>query len=187
MSLGNTMEGRKKFVPPAIQITSMMDMFTIIVFFLLFSYSDNPDEFDLGANLELPSSSSLVNYEHALTLYLTENSIKLEEQTIGSIDGENVFGLNPDSISESELAKAFLAKKQVLETQALKTKTLEPQTSSLAEDELAGPDEASVLDPSDPHILLFCDQDVPFKVINQVIKAAGSAGFTNFQLAVMEK
>jgi len=177
MSLGNTLQGRKKFIPPAIQITSMMDMFTIIVFFLLFSYSENPDEFDLSASLELPTSTSSVNYDHALSLFLTESSIKLEEQTIGSIDGENVRNLNPEDLSKSELTKAFLAKKQ----------TLEAQLTEQVETELAEAGVDSALDPSDPHILLFCDRDVPFKVINQVIKSAGSAGFTNFQLAVMEQ
>ena len=39
MALGQALKGRKSFTPPALQITSMMDMFTIIVFFLLFSYS----------------------------------------------------------------------------------------------------------------------------------------------------
>lgn len=115
MSLGNTMKGQRKFVPPAIQITSMMDMFTIIVFFLLFSYSDTPDEFDVSKDIELPTSSSSVNYDHALELYLSEGSIKLEENIIGLINGENVEGLDPEHISESELAVAFSAKKQSLE------------------------------------------------------------------------
>lgn len=177
MSLGNTMKGQKKFVPPAIQITSMMDMFTIIVFFLLFSYSDHPDEFDVSKDLELPTSTSSVNYDHALELYLTEGSIKLEENTIGVIEGENVQGLDPDHIADSELAVAFTAKKQSLEAM--------PELLEVAA--VDDGSEAELLDPSDPHILLFCDRDVPFRVINQVIKAAGTAGFTNFQLAVMEQ
>jgi biopolymer transport protein ExbD len=171
------MRGQKQFVPPAIQITSMMDMFTIIVFFLLFSYSDRPDEFDVSKDIELPMSTSLVNYEHALELYLSEGNIKLEDKVIGVIDGQNVRGLDPENVAGSELAEAFTAKKKSLE--AL------PENLSVA----AANDQSDVevLDPSDPHILLFCDRDVPFRVINQVIKAAGSAGFTNFQLAVMEQ
>ncbi|TCS40217.1 ExbD/TolR family protein [Reinekea marinisedimentorum] len=177
MSLGNTMKGQKKFVPPAIQITSMMDMFTIIVFFLLFSYSDKPDEFDVSKDIELPTSTSSINYDHALELYLSQGSIKLEENVIGTIDGENVKDLDPDHIAKSPLAVAFTAKKQSLE--AL------PEGLEVAEANALS--DVEVLDPSDPHILLFCDRDVPFRVINQVIKAAGSAGFTNFQLAVMEQ
>lgn len=177
MSLGNTLKGQKKFVPPAIQITSMMDMFTIIVFFLLFSYSDKPDEFDVSSDLELPSSTSVINYDHALELYLTEGSIKLEEDTIGLIEGDNVKNLDPEQISESEIAIAFKARKESL-------LAIPEEIDTALVDEAV---EADVLDPSDPHILLFCDRDVSFRVINQVIKAAGSAGFTNFQLAVMEQ
>jgi biopolymer transport protein ExbD len=175
MSLGNTLQKRKGFVPPAIQITSMMDMFTIIVFFLLFSYSDNPDEFDLSANLALPTSTSTINYDHAIALFLTENSIKLEEETIGKISGENVVNLDVNDIAGSDVAKAFAATKAQLSSEL-----------DVPLDQTASPTD-EILDPSDPHILLFCDQNVPFKAINQVIKAAGSAGFTNFQLAVMEQ
>lgn len=181
MSLGKSMQGRKQFVPPAVPITSMMDMFTIIVFFLLFSYSERPDEYDVEADLELPTSTSMIDYENALALYLSEGSIKLEEATIGAINGENVEGLDPQDVAKSSVAGAFRAKKLALEGAA---RDAQAENASLF-----GSDDESkeLLDPSDPHVLLFCDKDVSFRVINQVIKAAGSAGFSNFQLAVMEQ
>ena len=39
MALGNMRSRDKKFVPPKLMITSMMDMFTIILIFLLFQFS----------------------------------------------------------------------------------------------------------------------------------------------------
>ncbi len=175
MTLGNTLNRRKGFVPPALQITSMMDMFTIIVFFLLFSYSEKPDEFDLTDGLQLPSSTTTIDYDYALNLFLTKDSITLEDQAIGKVKGESIVGLDPNNIAQSEIAKAFKLEKQKL-TDSAPEAALDVDT----------PD-AQALDPKDPHILLFCDKDVPFKVMNQVIKAAGTAGFTNIQLAVMEQ
>ena len=47
MALGKRRKGAGQFVPPKLQITSMMDMFTIILIFLLFSFSDKPETITL--------------------------------------------------------------------------------------------------------------------------------------------
>ncbi len=39
----------------------------------------------------------------------------------------------------------------------------------------------------DYHILFFCDRDLPFKTINNIIKTAAKAGYPNFQFLVLEK
>lgn len=46
---------KKQFVPPTLQITAMMDMFTIILIFLLFSFSNNPESLTWIRKLPFPS------------------------------------------------------------------------------------------------------------------------------------
>ena len=54
MALGNMRPLAKKFVPPKLMITSMMDMFTIILIFLLFQFSEKPEMIQMQKDIELP-------------------------------------------------------------------------------------------------------------------------------------
>lgn len=158
MALGQTLKGRKSFTPPALQITSMMDMFTIIVFFLLFSYSDKPDEFDLGQGLELPASTVEIDYKNSVALFISKDEVRINDTVIATLSNNQVNNLKPNS----------------LETSALFSKLDMLKKTEFNEDEKS------------PHVLVFCDQKIPFKTLNLIIKTAGLAGFTNFQLAVTE-
>ena len=40
---------------------------------------------------------------------------------------------------------------------------------------------------SSPHVLFLCDRSHSFRTINTVIKAAGLAGYPNFQFGVLEE
>jgi hypothetical protein len=57
MPLGDIRQRSKKFVPPKLMITSMMDMFTIILIFLLFQFSEKPETIHLMKDIELPKCS----------------------------------------------------------------------------------------------------------------------------------
>jgi biopolymer transport protein ExbD len=167
MALGQVLQQRKSFKPPALQITSMMDMFTIIVFFLLFSYSDKPDEFDISSDLELPASSAHIDYKNSIQLYISSADIKVNEETIGTLTNFQVDGLNANNIEASSLFKAL--------SQLNKESTNTVLAELLTDEE-----------PAPKHVLVFCDKAIPFKTLNLIVKTAGMAGFTNFQLAVTE-
>lgn len=163
MSLGLVLKQQKKFTPPALQITSMMDMFTIIVFFLLFSYSEVPDEFDLGKGLELPTSNVQINYKNSVSLFISTKDVRVDDTVISSITNKVVDQLDPGALEQSILFKQLSDIKAEKATAAM----------------ISGETEV-------PHVLVFCDQKIPFKTLNLIIKTAGLAGFTNFQLAVTE-
>jgi len=165
MSLGNTLKSRRGFKAPALQITSMMDMFTIIVFFLLFSYSDKPDEFDLGKGLELPSSNVQIDYKNSLKLFISPESIRINNTQVSGISNLSVVKLDPANLQNSDLYKNIVEHKKNSDSKQSADKKGTPETQ---------------------HILVFCDQRIPFKTLNLIIKTAGLAGYTNFQLAVTE-
>ena len=57
MALGSQNRQKRKTVPPKLMLTSMMDMFTIILIFLLFSFSEEPETIKLvppGSGVFLP-------------------------------------------------------------------------------------------------------------------------------------
>lgn len=164
MALGRRKKKPQKFVPPKLMLTSMMDMFTIILIFLLFSFSENPETLTLDKDLELPHSSAEQGYQKAIKIVLSKNELRLNDEVMAEVRGRSILGLSPDDLAASTLY------------QRLKTKRSE-QTAAAPDD---APGQA-------PHILFMCDKSHSFKTINNVIKAAGMAGYPNFQFAVLEE
>lgn len=170
MALGNALANRPKQQDANLNITSMMDMFTIIVFFLLFSYAEKPDEIDVDKNVKLPESSSQFNYKNSVKLFLSESQVKLEEQVVATIVNGSVVGLDSKNPKTSNL---YVQLKQYKEKQVADAKR---EAQEKGEEEK-----------TDFHVLFFCDRKLSFKTMNSIIKVAGMAGYPNFQLAVLEQ
>ena len=170
MALGNALANRPKQQDANLNITSMMDMFTIIVFFLLFSYAEKPDEFDVDKNVQLPESSSQFSYKNSVKLFLSENQVKLEKEPVATISQGKVVGLDVNNPQSSNL---YIQLKKYKEKQ-------------LADAKLEATEKGE--EPkTDFHVLFFCDRQLSFKTMNSIIKVAGMAGYPNFQLAVLEQ
>jgi len=141
-----------------------MDMFTIILIFLLFSFSENPETLKLDTNLELPHSSAELGYQKTIKILLSKKELLLNDEVMAEVHNRQIVGLVADDLTSSTLY------------QRLKAKRAEQKTSpSDSENREA------------PHILFLCDQGHSFKTINNVIKTAGMAGYPNFQFAVLEE
>ena len=164
MALGRRKRKPQKFVPPKLMLTSMMDMFTIILIFLLFSFSENPESLTLGKNLELPHSSAQLGYQKTIQIVLSKDELSLDGEVMAEVRNRRIVGLPSDDLTSSTLY------------QRLKTKRSEQALAS-PEGQTGAP----------PHILFLCDQSYAFKTINNVIKTAGMAGYPNFQFAVLEE
>ncbi len=158
------------FVPPRLQITAMMDMFTIIVFFLLFSFSDNPDEIKLDNAISLPQSTAQLDYDDTIKLFLSKTELKLNEKTIAVLKGDKIVDFDSKNPKDSQLYKYLQQYKQAREIE-------------IKHHDENGDDGKAV---PDLHILFFCDRDLPFLTINNIVKTAAIAGFPNFQFLVLE-
>ena len=162
MALGNRRKATK-FVPPKLMLTSMMDMFTIILIFLLFSFSSDPESMKNMKNLELPSSSTEVDYSDSIKIVLSSEDLKLNGEALASLEKERIIGMDPENLKDSSLYRKL---KELYDEQV--SKSQEEDT------------------PKERHVLFMCDKHHSFKTINNVIKTAGLAGFPNFQFAVLE-
>jgi len=160
MALGQRRYQRKSFVIPKLQITSMMDMFTIILIFLLFSFSDNPEKRTIEKGMILPKSTSQIDCNNNITVSLSSNSLKIGTQHISDVNQGVIQGFDGQHPEQSDLYKHLLTMRH----------NLDPKKKQ----------EHSA-------IVIFCDQRVPYKTIHQVVKTSGMAGFPNFQFAVLKK
>jgi hypothetical protein len=142
-------------------LTSMMDMFTIILIFLLCSFSDDPKTPGGVKELELPRSTAEVDYSDNIQIVLSREQLKLNEDVMAQVEKETIVGMDPNNLRASSLYEQLRALYD--ETQTSEDEDIEPG-----------------------HVLFICDKRHSFKTINMVIKTAGLAGYPNFQFAVLE-
>lgn len=162
MALGRRKRARQKFVPPKPMLTSMMDMFTIILIFLLCSFSENPEELKMGKDLELPRSNTEAGYDKAIKIVLSKKDLRIDDEFMAEVRNHEIVGLAADNLKLSSLYQRLMTKRgesNIANENATKT----------------------------PHVLFLCDKSHSFKTINQVMKTAGMAGYPNFQFAVLEE
>ncbi len=162
MALGKKKNHAKQFTAPKLQITAMMDMFTIVLIFLLFSFSDRPETMNLDKELDLPQSTAKMDYKETIKMVLSKESLKLNDTVVAQIENGRITDLNTDRLRDSDLFK--------------KLSFYRAEMDMVSEDEKKG-----------NHILFFCDKRIPFKTISSVMKTAGMAGFPDFQFAVLGK
>jgi len=162
MALGRSRMRSRGFIPPKLQMTSMMDMFTILLIFLIISFSEHIVRFRIEGDIRLPSSSAQMDFKERTRLVVLENSLWLGEEKVTEIKDGAVVGLDPNNLKGSILY------------QRLKKCRREVEQST---------DEGK-----DKNLILFlCDKRLSFKTINNIIKTAGMAGFPNFQFGVLKQ
>ncbi len=162
MALGRRRKSARTFVPPKLMLTSMMDMFTIILIFLLFSFSESPEKIKLGEDLQLPRSTAEVKYQQALKIILTKTELRINDEVMAKVNHEEIEGLSGKDLQSSELFKRLKRFRS-----DMKAKENDKQEQ--------------------PHVLFLCDKSHSFKTINSVIKTSGMAGYPNFQFGVLEE
>lgn len=170
MALGRKNRSRR-FVPPGLMLTSMMDMFTIILIFLIFSFSDTPEPHKLSKELQLPNSTAKIETKKSVEIILTKKELRLNDEVMATIDGRQIDELLGDDLKST----AFFQR----------LKTLRGDVTATGPNQDPGQDAESQQEQV-PHILFLCDKSHSFKTINRVIKTAGMAGYPNFQFAVLE-
>jgi len=154
----------KKDLP--LQITSMMDMFTIILVFLLKSFSAEGSLLTNADNLVLPNSQSKKKpTEVTLQLAVTNDMVLVDNLPI--VPTEDVRKIpfdNPDPIIEkvAEKLKSCLA----------------------AEEEMV---RLGALNAVQGKIVIQVDKNMDFDVLFKVMNTCGKVGYNTMNFAVMER
>jgi len=174
MALGERRFRYKRAPEPKLQLTSMMDMFTIIMIFLLVSFSSRPDAFQLDHNIELPKSSAKMDYTKSVQLVLSKDKLQLDGEVLGAVEGDHIAGLDPVDLKASQLYQKLRLFREEADAETAAAESVEEAPN--------GSDGAAP-----PHVLFFCDRTLSFQTINQVIKTAGMAGYPNLQFAVLQE
>ena len=142
-----------------LQITSLMDMFTIILVFLLFQFSTEDQALVLEKDLKLPMSTAKAELVKTIGISITYNELKVEGNIIGKIEKEKLVGISMEGEKIVPLYN-FLTRYRDLQDEAGRRETV---------------------------IVLQAHREYHYEIIKNVMKTAGMAGYPNFRFAVIKK
>jgi biopolymer transport protein ExbD len=148
----------------ALQITSMADIFTIILVFLLKSYA-------AGAVTVSPTGGAMLPEAHSGDSPIEALRLEIAKDTI-QVDGQPVLKLNAFAFETADL--------QANGTSTALSKALELQRNKQL---LIAKSNSSVK--VDSRILIMSDQKTPYSTLKSVLASAASQGYTDFKLAVV--
>jgi biopolymer transport protein ExbD len=162
--MGNR-SGRKKAEQMNLNLTSMMDMFTIILVFLIFSFSSQDQNLKLDQDLTLPESTAAIEFKWAINVNITPTELKVEGNTVAKVKSGKFIGIKIDK-----------EKKRVLPLFNLLKKFKEIESRE------------KVNPTGDETVISFqADKNLNFEVVDLVMKTSAQAGYPNFRFVVLKK
>ncbi len=158
----NLPRGKRRRAPTfTLRLTSMIDMFTILLVFLLKSFSAEGQIMTVAKDLRLPESTAQKPPETASVIVVTRDWILL--------DGNKVTRTQDVAAAKSVLIKP-------LHDRLVQLRRLTEKIASLSPDmQFTG------------NIAIQGDKAIPFEVLKKIMYTCGSVGYNNMLLAVTRK
>jgi biopolymer transport protein ExbD len=151
-----------------IQITSMVDMFVILLVFLLKSYSTSPVNINPKDGLRIPESSATTDPVDVVKLIVAQDGVFVEEKKIFDLDK----GVLPKTQIDTNDPSFIRALFEALDERA-----------KLAKD-IAKANEAFEFDGK---VLLQADRTLAYDVLQKIMYTSMMAGYGEVKLAVAQK
>jgi biopolymer transport protein ExbD len=155
----------------ALQITSMADIFTILLVFLLKSYSVSAMNVSVGKDLHLPTARGGNEQVEALKVEISESSVSVEGQVVVQLKNYE------PSLSELNRDGSLKAVEQVLESEKQKQRSVASAMGTQKEER----------DEPNRKLLIIADKKVPYKLMKRVLSSASNQDFTDFKLVVVSE
>ena len=149
---------RNRMTVPKMNITALMDIFTILVFFLLVN-SATTEVLETPKQIKLPASVVEAKPRETIVIFISQNEV--------TVQGESV-----------------VRTADILETD---TQNIAPIGERLAElsENIIGLNTQTIAQSQEVTIL--ADREVPFAVIKRVMSTCTSQGYEKISLAVLQK
>lgn len=157
----------------ALQITSMADVFTILLVFLLKSYSVSAIDVDVGKEISLPVANGGTESVEAMKVQVTATGITIEGQSV--LKFENYVPNGRDIAQDGTFPEVIKALKR----------EREKQRQIASEQVKQGMEAETVKANFDTKLLVIADKKVPYRLLKTVLASASAMDFTDFKLVVV--
>ena len=149
----------------ALQITSLADIFVILLVFLLKSFATSAVNLSPSQGMLLPEAQAAEASIEALKVEITETAVSVEGQPVAELKN---FRFEPSDLQQNGFSQAL-------------SKTLDRERQRQLMIAKANSDVKV-----DPKILVVSDQRVPYVTVKSVLASAALNGYTDFKLAVVK-
>jgi biopolymer transport protein ExbD len=150
-----------------LNITPMMDMMTIILVFLLKTFSSTTSTITFDQNLQVPKSVTQLRPKEAVTVTVTKKIVLVEGDGIAPINNGKV---DPAVKRDGENGYYITPLVDILEKHARKEKKVAELTGQTFEAQL----------------MVVADQTTPYRLLTEVLYSCGQAGYGNYRLLVLK-
>ncbi len=142
-----------------LNIMPMLDIFSILILFLLMSFSTEPVNHNVNQGLELAESDTTQSLDEIPAIVISKSELLVNEKKIVNIQGDDV---DPSEVSQGAIIKLFEELQKLAEVNKRFTK-----------------------DKSKPgQLTMEVDKHYNFKLIKKVMLSAQQAEFVSFKLMV---
>lgn len=148
--------GGKKKLNEDLLLTPLIDMFVILVVFLIMNFSASGELVSISKDIKLPKATTTSDMERAPIIQISANTVAIEGVKVG--DSEDL--LREDDLRIQDLTDKLQEMRKV--------------------DEMMHPGQ-----PFKGQIIINCDKDVDFKLVKKIMYASSEAGYINFNYAVL--
>lgn len=148
-----------------LNITSMTDMFTIMLVFLLQTYATSEIQITPEAGLRLPLSNSEANPVNALQITLSKQALKIGERSILQLQQGQIEAKDTDAKDRNFIPQLFRELKSLNGTEG----SMVISKQAIEEGRL----------------LLLADSNLSYEVIRKVLYTASMAGFPKLKMATI--
>jgi biopolymer transport protein ExbD len=152
-----------------IQITSMVDMFVILLVFLLKSYSTSPVNIPPSDKLTLPVSTSTKDPVDVLKLVVNKDGIFVDEKQILKFDEKGEVAVTDLDANDTNFIRSLYTE---LDQQATKSRDIAKVNETLE---------------FDGKVLMQADRGMPYALLRKVMYTSMLAGYSDVKIAVMMK
>lgn len=152
----------------SLNLMPMLDIFSILIVFLLMSYSTDPVSYDVNAGVELPESSTLSSLDELPEIKVTKTEILVNDKKVANILGGDV---QEKDRSQGAVFPVFQELQRLAEA-----------NQRLMRGRLSDVDKAKV-----QTLTMEMDQSHRFKLMKRIMLAAQQAEFITMKLMVAKQ
>lgn len=146
-----------------LNLTAMMDIFTILLVYLIKVYADSPESITLNDDLRPPGSTAPENMVPSVSVLISKSSILVDSKlALRLLPGGQIDTSDPKQ-AYAPLAKAL--------------------TGRVSDIKYIADNGGSAFNGD---IMIIADQDTPYELVSNVLYHAGKAEFTTYRLVVQK-
>jgi len=162
--------------PPGLMLTSLLDMFTIILIFLIVSFEAESHDFKLSEDVELPESTAEQKLKAAVNLVVTSKGVTVSDRLVVPFENGRP---SPAALESASLPKLVEVLRDEYEKKFGGAQGAEGGTTEAAPDGEDGEDDGAI-------IVIQSDKRLDYATLYTVLKSAAEAGFFKYRLAILK-